>query len=167
MDQCVNIYTAYIPYNALSKQGTIKARIRILKTSKSLCIIFQLVHLQTIPAPLVMVSIYKLNSWLNFHYCIQDDSDVHLRTAQTLLNELKMLLTTEAVKLCLQHVNSLLINAILKCKITIEHASKSTSVPQPFFKREKIALGKKSEHQCKFKKVVGSQGRKKSSNRLR
>jgi len=56
-----------------------------------------------------------------------------------------MLLTTEAVKPCLQHVNSLLTNAYLKCKITIEHANKSTPVPQPFSKQEKIALGKKAE----------------------
>jgi len=78
-----------------------------------------------------------------------------------------MLITTDEVKPCLQHVNSLLTNAILKCKTALGHANKSTSLPQPFTNKEKIAPEKKSEHQWKFQKVAGSPGRKKSSNRLR
>ena len=49
-----------------------------------------------------------------------------------------MLLTTEEVKPCLQHVNSLLNNAILKCKTTIGHVDKSTSIPQPFTNKQKF-----------------------------
>ena len=48
------------------------------------------------------------------------------------MNELSMLLTNDEVKSCLEHVNVLLTNAILKCKTAIEHTEKSTSMPQPF-----------------------------------
>jgi len=163
---CVNIYTAYIPYNALSRQDMMMCGMRIVKTSKSLCTILQPINLWQITALVVTVNMSIILS--TKHYCyIQDDSNVHLQTTHTLLSELNMLLTTEAVKPCLQHVNSLLTNVILKCKTTIGLADKSTSKPQPFSNREKIAPGKKSENQWKFKKVVGSPGRKKSSNRLR
>ena len=82
------------------------------------------------------------------------------------MNELCMLLTNDEVKPCLENVNSLLTNAILKCKTAIEHAEKSTSMPQPFSNKENIPPAKKPDHQWKFKKVTGSPGRKKFSNKL-
>ena len=96
-----------------------------------------------------------------------EDDNLHLQTTDKLMNELSMLLRSDEVKPCLAHVNSLLTNAILKCRIAIENADKSSSMPQPFSNKENVAPAKKPDHQWKFKKVTGSPGRKKSSNKLR
>ena len=74
------------------------------------------------------------------------------------------LITMDQVKPCLEHINSLLTNALLKCKTAI---GSSTVMSQPFSNKENVAPGKNADHQWKFKKVTGSPGRKKAYNRLR
>ena len=103
----------------------------------------------------------------NFNQQNISDNNLHLRTTQTLLDELRTLIIADQVKPCLEHINSLLTNAILKCKTAIDSSVKSTSMPQPFSNKENIAPGKKADHQWKFKKVAGLPGRKKASNQLR
>lgn len=88
------------------------------------------------------------------------DNNLHLRTTQTLLDELRTLVTSDHVKPCLEHINSLLTNAILKCKTAIDTLV-TTSMPQPFSNKENIVPGKNTDHQWKFKKVATSPGRKK------
>ena len=68
-----------------------------------------------------------------------EDDNLHLQTTHKLMNELSMLLRSDEVKPCLEHVNSLLTIAILKCRIAIENADKSTSQPQPFSNKENVA----------------------------
>ena len=59
------------------------------------------------------------------------------------MNKLSMpITTTDKVKPYLEHINSLLTNAILKYKAAIDHAEKST-------------FSKKPDHQWKFKKLTG------------
>ena len=68
----------------------------------------------------------------------------------------------------LGHINSLLTNAVLKCKAAIEKAPvKPTGTPEPFANKENIAPGKKSEHQWRFEKTTKTPGRKKSKHPLR
>jgi len=83
------------------------------------------------------------------------------------LDELHALVINDEVKPCLEHINSLLNNAILKCKAAVDAATQSNSIPQPFSNKENIAPAKKPDHQWKFKKIAGSPGRKKVSRKLR
>ena len=69
----------------------------------------------------------------------------------------------EQLKPYLSHINSLLTNAILKCKAAIGKAPiKPISTPEPFSDKENIAPGKKSEHQWRFEKTTKKPGRKES-----
>ena len=75
------------------------------------------------------------------------DCDLQLHTTEALLQELNTMVTShkKQLKPYLGHINSLLTNAILKCKAAIEKAPvKPTATPEPFANKENIAPGKKN-----------------------
>ena len=90
----------------------------------------------------------------NFNQQNISDNNLHLRTTQTLLDELRTLIIANQVKPCLEHINSLLTNAILKCKTAIDSSVKSTSMPQPFSNEENIAPGRKLTTSGNLKRLL-------------
>lgn len=101
---------------------------------------------------------------------ISTDCDVQLHATQKLLEELgaMVILHKNEVKPYLNHINSFLTNAILKCKAAIvEIPTKPTTTSKPFSNKEDIAPGKKPEHQWRFQKTAKTPGRKKSECTLR
>ncbi len=91
------------------------------------------------------------------------DPTLKLNVFSTYLKELEQTVTREntLVHPFLPHINSLLHNAVLTCRAA------STDINQTAFKGEKIAPGKKIEHQWCFKKTTNTPGRKKKGTVLR
>ena len=65
----------------------------------------------------------------------------------------------------LDHINSLLHQALVTCKATTQ--VKPSTVGHPLVQKENIAPGKSVEHQWRFKKTAKSPGRKKHGIVLR
>ena len=147
-----NISTRCIPCN--NAKIAVKLFLSTLQCQSS-------IH-QMITKPMLIVRVSKKINIKNFATCDTTSSHhLQLRAAQKLLDELYSMVENEKVNPCIEHVNTLLNNVVLKCKAVIDAATKlNNSLPQPFTNKD-IAPAKKPDHQWKFKKIANSSGRKK------
>ena len=97
------------------------------------------------------------------------EAAVQLRTTRALLQEIGERVAKDTQKLLpyLQHINSLLTNALLKCKVVDDDENACNTPTKPFLNKQYIAPGKCPEHQWKFQKTTKTPGRKKAVCTLR
>ena len=110
-------------------------------------------------------------NWYNTNYnhihTVDSEDYVQLRKTQNLLKEINENVTQHAHQLVpyFQHINSLLTNVLLKCKLAV--SEQTCPDIADFSNKQKIPPGKCNEHQPRFKKTTKTPGRKKNCSILR